>query len=389
MSHTTTSMHGGQIAIVGAAETDRIGVVPDRSVIQLHAEAARNALADAGLTPADVDGVATAGPLPLEVSHYLGITPRWLDGTMVGGCSFMLHVRHAAAAIAAGACETVLITHGESGRSRIGVSSPSPSPASITGQFEYPYGAVFPYATFTLPVLRFLQERGMTRHHLAEVAVAQREWASNNPRAFKREPITVEQILDDAPVAYPFTKDLCCVVTDGGGALVLTAAARAADLRRSETPVYLLGSGESAEAPLVSQMADPGSFGAFRRASAEAFDTAGVTHKDIDHLMIYDAFAHLPLYGLEDLGFVGRGESGEFIAAGHTRPGGRLPMNTNGGGLSYTHTGMYGMFAIQEAVRQLRGEAAAQVPGVKVSFVQGVGLMFGAAGSLILGNVQS
>lgn len=388
MSNTTTSMHGGQIAIVGASETDRIGVVPDRSVIQLHAEAARNALADAGLTPADVDGIATAGPMPLEVSHYLGITPRWLDGTMVGGCSFMLHVRHSAAAIAAGACETVLITHGESGRSRIGVSYPSPNPASIGGQFEYPYGAVFPYATFTLPVMRFLQERGMTRRHLAEVAVAQREWAVNNPRAFKREPITVEQILNDTPVAYPFTKDLCCVVTDGGGALVLTSANRAANLRRSATPVYLLGSGESAEAPLISQMEDPGSFAAFRRASAEAFATAGVTHKDIDHLMVYDAFAHLPLYGLEDLGFVGRGESGDFIAEGNTRPGGRLPMNTNGGGLSYTHTGMYGMFAIQEAVRQLRGEAAVKVPDVKISFVQGVGMMFGAAGSLILSNIQ-
>jgi acetyl-CoA acetyltransferase len=388
MSNAATSMHRGQIAIVGASETDRIGVVPDRSVIQLHAEAARNALADAGLTPADVDGVATAGPLPLEVSHYLGITPRWLDGTMVGGCSFMLHVRHAAAAIAAGACETVLITHGESGRSRVGLSYPSPSPASIVGQFEYPYGAVLPYSTFTLPVMRFLQERGMTRRHLAEVAVVQREWAANNPRAFKREPITVEQVLNDAPIAYPFTKDMCCVVTDGGGALVLMKAERAADLRRSSSPVYLLGSGESAEAPLISQMEDPGSFAAFRRASAEAFATAGVTHKDIDHLMVYDAFAHLPLYGLEDLGFVGRGESGDFIAEGNTRPGGRLPMNTNGGGLSYTHTGMYGMFAIQEAVRQLRGEAAVQVPGVKISFVQGVGMMFGAAGSLILSNVQ-
>src|SRR6202043_1233145 len=160
----------------------------------------------------------------------------------------------------------------------------------------------------------------------------------------------------------------------------------AMDLRRSSTPVYLLGSGESAEAPLVSQMADPGSFGAFRRASAGAFATAGGTHKDIDHLMVYDAFAHLPLYGLEDLGFVGRGESGDFIAEGNARPGGRLPMNTNGGGLSYTHTGMYGMFAIQEAVRQLRGQAAVQVPGLTISFVQGVGMFFAAAGSLVLSN---
>jgi acetyl-CoA acetyltransferase len=176
------------------------------------------------------------------------------------------------------------------------------------------------------------------------------------------------------------------VVTDGGGALVMVSAERAADLPSGEHAVYLLGSGESSEAPLVSQMDDPGSFGAFRRASAEAFATAGVGHADIDHFMGYDAFAHLPLYMLEDVGFVGRGESGSFIAEGHTRKGGSLPMNTNGGGLSYTHTGMYGMFAIQEAVRQLRGEAAVQVPGVTISFVQGVGMFFAAAGSLVLSN---
>jgi acetyl-CoA acetyltransferase len=182
---------------------------------------------------------------------------------------------------------------------------------------------------------------------------------------------------------------MCCVVTDGGGALVLTSAARAADLPSADLnsgvhAVYLLGSGESSEAPLMSQLEDAGSFGAFRRASAEAFGTAGVSRADIGHFMGYDAFAHLPLYMLEDAGFTGRGESGAFIAAGHTRKGGSLPMNTNGGGLSYTHTGMYGMFAIQEAVRQLRGEAAAQVPGVTTSFVLGVGMFFGAAGSLVL-----
>src|SRR5262249_51205683 len=142
------------------------------------------------------------------------------------------------------------------------------------------------------------------------------------------------------------------------------------------------------EAPLLSQMDEVGSFGAFRRASAEALDTAGISHADVDHLMAYDAFAHLPLYMLEDIGFVGRGESGGVIAEGHPPPGGRLPMNTNGGGLSYTHTGMYGMFAILESVRQLRGEAAAQVPGVQIGFVQAVGMMFGAAASLVLSNRQ-
>jgi acetyl-CoA acetyltransferase len=230
-------------------------------------------------------------------------------------------------------------------------------------------------------------ERGMDRTDLAEVVVAQREWAMPNPRALRRKPITVDEVLNSSPpVAYPFTRDMCCVVTDGGGALVLTSAERAADLPGADRAVFLLGSGEAGESPIVSQMADLGSFGAFRRSSAEAFAAAGVEHADIDHLMCYDAFAHLPLYMLEDLGFVGRGESGAFIASGATRPGGTLPMNTNGGGLSYTHTGMDGMFAIQEAVRQLRGEAVVQVPGVELSFVQGVGLYFAASGSLVLSN---
>ena len=232
-----SGMHGGRVAIVGASETDELGVLPDRSMIQLHAEAALNALADAGLTAANIDGVATAGPLPLEVSHYLGITPRWLDGTMVGGCSFMLHVRHAAAAIAAGAADVVLITHGESGRSKVGSGPRRSNPASPQGQFEAPFGALAPYATFTVPALRFLHERGMSRRDLAEVVVAQREWALGNPRAFRRKPTTVDQVLDGPPIAYPFTREMCCVVTDGGGALVLTSAERAADLPGGEHAV--------------------------------------------------------------------------------------------------------------------------------------------------------
>ena len=227
-----TGMHHGNVAVVGAAETTGLGVLPELSMIQLHAEAARNALADAGLTTADIDGVATGGPMPMEVSHYLGITPAWVDGTMVGGCSFMLHVRHAAAAIAAGAATNVLITHGESGRSRVGMSRYAVrAPDTVSGQFEVPYGALMPFATFTVPALRFLHERGMSRTDLAEVVVAQRQWAAGNPRAFRRKPITVDEVLNDSPpVAYPFTRDMCCVVTDGGGALVLTSAERAADL---------------------------------------------------------------------------------------------------------------------------------------------------------------
>ncbi len=377
-------MKPGSIAIVGAAETTELGVVPHLSQIQLHADAALNALADAGLKPQDIDGVATAGNTPTEIAYYLGITPKWVDGTAVGGCSFMLHVRHAAAAISAGLCNTVLITHGESGKSRVGALPRTIPPSSLQGQFEAPYGIFGPPSQFTIPVLRFLKDRGMTQEQLAMVAVIQREWAAKNPRALFKDPITVADVLNSRMIAYPFRILQCCVVTDGGGALILTSADRAKDF--PQKPVYILGTGESVETPMISQMEDFGSSRAFRVAGKRAFETAGIKHSDVDHLMIYDAFAHLPLYGLEDLGFVGRGESGAFIAERNTAPGGKLPMNTNGGGLSYTHTGMYGMFALQESVRQVRGIAPAQVPGVEVGVCHGVGGMFAASGTIVMSN---
>lgn len=379
-------MHKGNVAIVGAAETEELGVLPHLSELQLHVDASLRALEDAGLAVADVDGIAVARPLPLQISDALGIKPRWVDGTDVGGASFMMHVRHAAAAIASGAASVVLISHGESGRSQLGTPFHRDSPLSMQGQFEYPYGAIGAYSTFTLPTLKFLADRGMGREHLAHVVVNQRVWAQKNPRAFRQKDTSLEQVLDDRMIAYPFTKEMCCVVTDGGGAIVLTSAERARDLPAKNKPVYLLGSGEAVGGPLVSQMEDLGSFPGFRDSSREAMQTAGVTHADIDHAMFYDPFAHVPLYMLEDIGFVKHGESGDFVADGNTLPDGSLPMNTNGGGLSYTHTGMYGMFAIQEAVRQLRGIAPAQVPDVRVSLVQGVGMYFGSTGSLILSN---
>lgn len=383
---TTTSMHGGNIAIVGAAETERIGTLPDVSMIHLHTNAARRAIADAGIDISEIDGVATAGPTAIELADMLGLRPRWADGTMLGGCSFMALVRHASAAISAGAANVVLITHGESGRSRVGVPNYSHSPSSMAGQFEAPFGALAPYSSFTTPALAFMKSRGFTREDLAEVVVSQRLWAIPNERAQRRKPIDIEGVLSAPPIAYPFTRDMCCMVTDAGGALVLMSAERARDLPNADRAVYVLGSGEGTESVIVSQMDDLESFGPFRRGAREAFETAGVTHADIDHVMFYDAFAHLPLYMLEDTGFVGKGESADFYREGHTRPGGDLPINTQGGGLSYTHSGMYGMFAIQEAVRQLRGEAVVQVPKVRTSFVQGVGMMFGAGGSLVLSN---
>ncbi|SNS52089.1 thiolase C-terminal domain-containing protein [Rhodococcoides kyotonense] len=373
-----------RVAIVGAAETDEIGTLPHRSTLGLHLEAARNALADCGLDPKDVDGIAGVSmPGPLSVAHSLGIEPRWMDTTSVGGTSFLTHVRHAVAALQAGQCSVVLITHGESGRSRVGAPGYAPDPASLPGQFEAPYGVTGPPSRFTLPFLRFMKETGTQARHLADVAVAQRTWAGMNPRAKFRDPISVDDVQNSPVIAWPFHLLECCLVTDGGGALVLTTIDRARDL--DVPPVEILGTGEGYEGPGISMMEDFTSFKGFKNAGAAAFQEAGLSPSDIDHVMIYDAFAHLPLYGLEDLGFVGRGEAGEFVREGNTSPGGRLPVNTNGGGLSYTHTGMYGMFAIQESVRQLRGTAPAQVDGVRTSLVQGNGGMFAAGATLILG----
>ncbi len=374
------------IAVVGAAETTKMGRIPDMSVTMLHADAALNALADAGLKPSDIDGVATAGENPTNLAWYLGITPTWVDGTSVGGCSFMLHVRHAAAAINEGLCETVLITHGESGRSRVGAGGRfgGGGGASLQGQFEAPFGPVGPPSMFTIPVLRYMKTYGVTVEDLAMVAVIQREWAAKNPRASYRDPITVDDVLKSDMIAWPFTKLMCCLVTDGGGALILTKAERAKDFKAK--PVYILGTGESVETPMVSQMEDFTSSKAFRVSGKKAFAESGIAHKDVDHLMIYDAFAHLPLYGLEDLGFCKPGEAAAFIRERITAIGGKLPLNTNGGGLSYMHSGMYGMYALQESVRQLRGIAPAQVPNAKISVCQGVGGMFGAAGTIIFSN---
>jgi acetyl-CoA acetyltransferase len=377
-------MRRNQVAVVGAAETTRLGIIPDMSQLQLHADAALNALADAGLKLSDIDGMACAAETPTQLAHYLGITPTWVDGTAVGGCSFMIHVRHAAAAIEAGLCKTVLITHGESGRSMIGKPA-RPVPAfNFEGQFEAPYGTSGRPSQFPIPLLRFMKSYGITQEQVAMVSVVQREWAAMNPRASYKEPLTVDAVLNSRMIAYPLRILQCCLVTDGGGALILASADRAQNFPHK--PVYVLGTGESVETPIVSQMESFNHSRAWRVSGAKAFAEAGIAHKDVDHLMIYDAFAHLPLYGLADLGFMPPEETGEFIAKRNTAPGGKLPVNTNGGGLSYMHSGMYGMYALQESVRQMRGTAAAQVKGAKISVCHGNGDMFGAAGTIIFSN---
>ena len=224
----------------------------------------------------------------------------------------------------------------------------------------------------------------VTEEDLATVSVIQREWAAKNPRASFKDPITVDDVLNSPMIAWPYRMLMCCLVTDGGGALILTSADRAKDFPNK--PVYVLGTGESVETPMVSQMYDFTSSTAFKISGAKAFEDAGIKHSDVDHLMIYDAFAHLPLYGLEDLGFVKPGEAKDFIKERNTAIGGKLPVNTNGGGLSYMHSGMYGMYALQESVRQMRGTAAAQIEGAKISVAHGVGGMFASSGTVIFTN---
>ena len=377
-------MNSKRAVIVGAAETTGLGKLPTMSNLDLNVDAAFNALTDAGLTSADIDGIASIGSDPIDVAMALGIRARYLDSTMVGGCSSLFHLRHALAAVESGRATTVLITHGESGRSRVGGMHFGFAPDSNIAQFEFPYGPVGPPGTFPMGLVRYMKQFGLTHEQLASVSVAQRKWAAMNPRAMMKAPISIDDVLASPMLAYPIHLLECCLVGDGGGALIVTTTERAADLDLMGSAVQVLGSAEAPEAPMISMMEDMTTSRSFRECGRTALAEAAITHSDVDHLMIYDAFAFLPIYGLEDLGFVGRGEAGSFIADGSTAPGGALPLNTNGGGLSYVHTGMYGMFALQESIRQVRGTAPAQVDGVEVSMAHAVGGYFWAAASVVL-----
>ncbi len=376
----------GKVCIVGASEADEIGVRPNTSVLTLHAEAARNALADAGLSIKDVDGLFTAGTNCNLVGEYLGITPRYTDGTTVGGCSFILFVEHAMLAIHSGLIEVALITHGESGRSRIG-SPPWPTgPGFPIGQFEAPYGTAGAATMFSIPCTRHMHKYGTKREQMAELAVAQRKWAAMHPKALMKDPITIDDVMNSRLICWPYTILMCCLVTDAGGAIVLTSAERAKSLRKP--PVYILGTGEATAHSQVSMMEDMTTSIAAKISGKAAFEAAGVTPKDIQVAELYDAFAFTPMLALEDLGFCKPGESGHFVEGQRTAPGGEFPMNTNGGGMSYTHSGMYGMFTLIELTRQLRGECGPrQVNGAKIGIAHGPGGMFAAASTLIAGSV--
>lgn len=376
----------GKFAIVGVAESDELGILPHKSALQLHAEAARNAIADAGLTKNDIDAVFSAGRLfSTETAEYLGLRPRYIDGTSVGGCSFIQHCQHAMAAINAGLCEVALITHGESGRSRLAMPTTSSPKDSLLWQFEVPYGIVFPFTAYGFIATRHMHEYGTTQEQLAEVAVATRAWARLNPKANQRGSLTIDDVLKSPIISWPFHVLDCCLVTDGGGACVITSAERARNLKQK--PVYILGTGEGTGHCWVNQMPDFTAATGAQISGPQAFTMAGVTSKDIDVAMLYDAFTIVPILALEDLGFCKKGEGGAFVSGQRTAPGGDFPMNTNGGGLSYAHTGMYGMFTILEAVRQVRGECGErQVKDAEVALCHGPGGIFSAAATMIVAN---
>ena len=372
--------------IVGVDESDEIGILPNKSQLALHLEAITNAVRDAGLKVSDVDGIFTAGQhSPSLLGEALGVTPRYVDGTTVGGCSFIMMVGHAVAALHHGLCDVAVISHGESGRSGVGVTRSRDT--SLSGQFEIPYGFAGAPTYFGMITTRHMHEHGTTLEQWAQVAVSTRKWAALNPKARNRDPITVADVLGSRPVCYPFNLLNICLVTDAGGAVVLTRADRAKDCAKK--PVYVRGAGEATEHVMVTQMRDLTHSEATRMSGEKAFRMAGVERQDFNHIMLYDAFTSGPPIMLESLGFAKRGEGVHFFEEGRSTPGGRLPINTNGGGLSYTHTGMYGIFPIIESTRQLRGECGArQVPNCRLSLVNGMGGMLSAAGTLVLSNQQ-
>jgi acetyl-CoA acetyltransferase len=379
--------------IVGIGWSD-YPVAPELDAMDHHVLALRRALADCGIDKSEIDGYACAGTaIQLDdaatMAEYLRINHRWVDGTSVGGSSFEFHVQHAAAAIEAGLCEVVLVTYGSDllsrmGR-RLGTSTFSSGSARVRGpaQFESPWGNVLA-GSYAMAARRHMHEFGTTPEQLAEIAVGVREFAGLNPLAQYRDPITVDDVLSSRLIADPLHKLDCCVISDGGGAFIMTTRERARDL--AKPPVYVLGAAGAETHWNISQMPDFTTTAA-AQCGPEAFRRAGVRPEDVDTIQIYDSFTITVLMLLEDMGFCQKGEGGRFVETGVLRRGGRQPMNTDGGGLSACHPGMRGIFLINEAVRQLRGEGGeAQVPGCEVAVACGSGGFLSCMATVVLGK---
>ena len=374
-------------AIVGVAESD-LGLTPGKTVLQLQAQAARAALDDAGLRFEDVDALFCAGNWSwspnLMLAEYLGIRPKYTDTTNIGGSSFEAHVGHAVAAIEAGLFDIALITYGSTQRSDRSRGRGG-SAARLTEQYEGPFGLPTPVGAYALAAMRHMHEFGTTSEQLAEVAVATRKWAVLNEKAMMRDPITIEDVLNSRWIAEPLHLLDCCLVTDGGGAVIVASAARAWHTRKA--PVWILGHGEAHTHNTITNMPDLAVHQAAITSGRAAFAMAGLIPAEMDVVEIYDSFTITVILTLEALGFCGRGEGGAFVSGQRTAPGGSLPLNTNGGGLSYCHPGMYGIFLLIEATRQLRGECGPrQVEGARLALAHGTGGVLSSAATVILGK---
>ena len=376
-----------KVVVAGVAES-RFGEVPDATALQLHHEAASAAVADAGLTKDDVDGLFSCGAdlmHPLVLAEYLGIRPRYVDGTQVGGSAWEFFLHHAVGAIESGLCDVALLNYATTSRSDLKRKVRSANiaiDARGPAQFESAYGHTV-IGRHAMAATRHMFEFGTTPEQLAEIAVQIRDNASRNPLAMYREPITVDDVLSSRMICSPLHKLDCCIRSDGGGAVVLVAEDRVRDLPKK--PVWVLGAAEAISHHTMSEWEDftesPAKWSAER-----AFGMAGVKPSEIDVLQVYDSFTITVLLTLEALGFCGKGEGGAFVEGGRLRLDGELPTNTDGGGLSSNHPGMRGLFLIIEAVRQLRGEASGrQVPDAKLAAVNGTGGWFSSTGTLILG----
>jgi acetyl-CoA acetyltransferase len=374
----------GGAAVVGVAESDLGQVAEEMSPLDLMAQGTQRALADCGIPLKDVDGLFCATAQSrlsvLAFAEYLGVQPAYVDSTIVGGSSFEYHVAHAAAAIALGLCNVAVVAYGSTQRS---IGRRQASMREIN-PYETPFRPFMPSSAYALAASRHMHQYGTTREQLAAVAVAAREWALLNPVAWEKKPLTVEGVLGARMVSYPFTVRDICLVTDGGGAIVITAAERARSFKKP--PVYVLGCGQSITHNAISSMPDLTVTGAVA-SGKEAYAMAKLGPADVDAVELYDAFTINTVLFLEDLGFCKKGEGGAFVSGGRIAPKGALPVNTNGGGLSYCHPGMYGLFLLIEAVRQLRGECGArQVKDCEVAIAHGNGGVLSSQSTVILGS---
>ena len=382
----------GKIAIAGVGQAG-LGQANGFSEMEILVQAAHRAVSDAGLTMQDIDGITTASVAStmwvMPVIEHLGIKPTFIDSTMIGGSSFVAHLMPAIHALESGQCNAVLVCYGSTQRTStlsravIGNMRKQMDPQP----YESPYNPLNPLSSYALVAARHMHDYGTTRENLAEVAVAARKWAQLNPEAMMRDPLSIEDVLNSKMVSDPLTVRDCCLVTDGAGAFVLVRADRAKSLKQK--PVYVLGNSTAIWNRQISSMHDL-TVTAAQQSGRIAFEMAQVKPSDIDVVELYDAFTINTILFLEDLGFCKKGEGGAFVSGGRIAPGGELPVNTNGGGLSCTHPGMYGIFIMIEAVRQLRGSCdERQVKDAKLAVVHGNGGTLSSQSTAILGTEET